>query len=120
MKRSWLAIPRTTSTSIEGRIDTRNWIYLLTAGATISCFITSNNFDYRLIYFFIASIVYLQIRQISRKEKYIFALLVVGVAWMNYDVWSLQPFGDTALFILLIFMILDIYRTFFNFRKFQI
>lgn len=120
VKRSWLAIPRTTSTSIEGRIDTRNWIYLLTAGTTISCFITSYNFDYRLIYFFIASIVYLQIRQISRKEKYIFALLVVGVAWMNYDVWSFEPFGNTALFILLIFMILDIYRTFFNFRKFQI
>ena len=120
VKRSWLVIPRTALLSSEGRIDARNWIYLLTTGTTISCFIASNNFVYRLIYFFIASIVYLQIRQISRKEKYIFSLLVVGVAWMNYDVWSLEPFGNTALFILLIFMILDIYKTYFNFRKFQI
>jgi hypothetical protein len=119
VKKSWLTIPRKISILSGGHIDARNWIYLLTSGTTISCFIASNNFVYRLIYFLIASTIYLQIREISRKKKYIFSLLVVGVAWMNYDVWSLEPFGNTALFILLIFMTLDIYKTYFNFRKFQ-
>jgi len=120
VKKSWISIPRATSLSSEGRIDTRNWIYLLSSGTTISCFISSNNFVYRLIYFLIASIVYLQIRHISPREKYFLSLLVVGVAWMNFEVWPLEPFGNTFLFILVILMVLDIYKTYFNFRKFQI
>jgi hypothetical protein len=113
-------LPKQSMKSKTNDLTSGEWIYVLTSSTTISCFMLSNNFDYRLIYILITGVMYLKLYSLNRKQMIFAVFTIIGVAWMNYDVWSLEPFGNTILFFGLTIITIDLYIHYFRKSNFGV
>lgn len=120
LRKKWIFLPEQSVCRPSDDFTSGEWIYVLTASTTISCFMLSNNFDYRLIYILITGVMYLKLYSLNRKQMVFAVFTIIGVAWMNYDVWSLEPFGNTILFFGLAIITIDLYIHYFRKSNFGV
>lgn len=96
-------------TSNESEISSLEWLYIICTSIMVSCFVFGNNFEYRLVFLLVASIVYLNTRLFTSFQKSFLHILLFLICWCNYNYYILQPFGDTFLLLLLALISADIY-----------
>jgi hypothetical protein len=97
------------NTVSKSNISSLEWLYILCASIMVSCFIFGNNFEYRLVFLLVASIVYFNTRLFTSFQKSFLHILLFLICWCNYNYYILQPFGDTFLLFLLALISADIY-----------
>jgi len=94
------------STSSEANGDYKDRIYFyLFFGTHLSCYFVSMNYEYRLVFFVVASIIYLQ-SLVSQKDSLHRVVLVITIlsVWLTYPSSGLTPIGDLAIEIATIIM----------------
>ena len=96
-------------TSNESEISSLEWLYILCTSIMVSCFIFGNNFEYRLVFLLVASMVYFNTRLFTSFQKSSLHIMLFLICWCNYNYYMLQPIGDTLLLILLALISADIY-----------
>lgn len=120
LRMKWIFLPKQIISRATDDLTSGEWIYVLTSSTTISCFMVSNNYDYRLIYILISGVIYLKLYSLNRKQILLGVLTIMGVAWMNYDAWFLEPFGNTILFFGLTLITIDLYINYFRKSNFGV
>jgi len=95
--------------SNEPEVSSLEWLYILCASIMVSCFIFGNNFEYRLVFLLVASMVYFNTRLFTSFQKSFLHILLFLICWCNYNYYMLQPIGDTLLLFLLALISADIY-----------
>jgi hypothetical protein len=96
-------------TSNESEISSLEWLYIICTSIMVSCFVFGNNFEYRLVFLLVASMVYLNTRLFTSFQKRLLHILLFLICWCNYNLYFLQPIGDTFLLIILALFSADIY-----------
>jgi hypothetical protein len=96
-------------TSNETEISSLEWLYILCTSIMVSCFIFGNNFEYRLVFLLVASMVYFNTRLFTSFQKSSLHIMLFLICWCNYNYYMLQPIGDTILLFLLAVISADIY-----------
>jgi hypothetical protein len=87
------------SISSEVKGDSKDKIYFyLFFGTHLACYFFGMNYEYRLVFFVVASIIYLQ-SFVSKKDllhKVVLVLTILSV-WLTYPSSGLTPIGDLAI-----------------------
>ena len=96
-------------TTNKSEISSLEWLYILCASIMVSCFIFGNNFEYRLVFLLVASMVYFNTRLFTSFQKSSLHIMLFLICWCNYNYYMLQPIGDTLLLFLLATISADIY-----------
>jgi hypothetical protein len=81
----------------------------------ISCYFGGMSFDYRLIFLFIPCLIELKRISSSHLVSYSLQILLLISAWFSLSSGRLQPIGDIAIAVLIVYFLM-IYS--FNFTKF--
>ena len=84
------------STSVGTSTD-RTLFYLLFA-SHLTCYLLGMNYDYRLIFILLASVIYL--RSLSDQKSQLwkqFLMVLILCLWFTYPSSGLEPIGDLAL-----------------------
>jgi len=101
--------PLFRKTSNESEISILEWLYIICTSIMVSCFVFGNNFEYRLVFLLVASMVYLNTRLFTSFQKSFLHILLFLICWCNFNYYILQPIGDTFLLFLLALISADIY-----------
>lgn len=93
LKRQHISI----SSEAKGDIKDRIYFYLF-FGTHLVCYFFGMNYDYRLVFFVVASIIYLQ-SFVSKKDSLHKVVLVMTIlsVWLTYPSSGLTPIGDLAI-----------------------
>lgn len=74
-------------------------VWLAFGGAFVFAFFAGSNWDYRLIFLYPLLVVLASHISAAPKTTYL-CILVIGVLFMSYPAWHLQPVGDVAVLVL--------------------
>jgi|688.fasta_scaffold417592_2 hypothetical protein len=100
--------------SSKSKIQSMEWVYIFCTIITISVYIFGNNFEYRLVFFLVASLIYLNSRVLSKLQRLTLYSSVLAISWCNYNYYILQPIGDSLLVFFLAFLSVDLYLVYFK------
>jgi hypothetical protein len=69
------------------------------------CFFSGVNYDYRLPFILIPSLLFLGTSNLQRKQIWSIIALLAIVSWSSYNAGFLQPVGDGVLIVLVVTLI---------------
>lgn len=92
------------SAVVLGERNERNLFYAL-FGAHLSCYMLGMNFDYRLVFLLLASVIYLNtFHTLKFSNSNLLLVLTLVSAWLSYPSSGLEPIGDLAIEVLTVIL----------------
>jgi hypothetical protein len=85
----------------------KNWgyfVFIFTFLTHLTCFVLSNNFDYRLIYLLISVVSYVEIKGLKEKSTQIIIALTLVATWCSFEIYFLQPVGNVSVLLVTILL----------------